>query len=140
MTTAQLADPRSSGPTDCQAGIERTNHNDRGGKGAVLSIHLLSPLFSGWAELEEPTLELPCWHESDGTLHTVRDLAVGQPEAQIREIYDRHADAVRRLVAASIAASLDGDDREARRLTSAASQLCEEVVGFWPISARGSGR
>lgn len=136
MSTALTEAPRARTRTNNPAGITGVAHNGRNGKGAELSIHLLSPLFAGWAELEEPDEATPCWHESDGTPHTLRDLAAGQPPDKVDEIYQRHYAAVRRLVAAAGAAALRGEHREARRLASASSMLCGEVVGLWPISAR----
>jgi hypothetical protein len=104
-----------------------------------VSIDLLSPLFAGWTRLEEPTAELPCWHEADGTPYTVHDISAGLSADTVDEIYQRHASAIRRLVLAASDAVRSGDHAEARRLACAAGRLCEEVVGLWPISGRVIG-
>jgi hypothetical protein len=101
-----------------------------------MAIDLLSPLFTGWTRIEEPTVAVPSWHEPDGTPHTVNELTAGVSAATVEEVEQRHAQAVSRLLLAAFVARRHGDQREARRLASVASRLCEEVVGLWPISAR----
>jgi hypothetical protein len=105
-----------------------------------MPIDLLSPLFASWTHIEEPTVAVPYWHESDGTPHTVSELTAGQSEEKTVEIERLHAAAVDDLLIAAGHARRRGDQREARRLATVAARLCEELIGLWPISARAVRR
>jgi len=100
------------------------------------SIDLLSPLFTAWTRVEEPTVALPWWHEPDGTPHTVNEMTAGQPAEKVDEIERLHADAVGRLLLAAGGARRRGDHLETRRLVTVAARLCQELIGLWPISGR----
>ena len=140
MSISQMTRAPAPPGANSTAGKTPPGPNGRGKGEAKLSIHLLSPLFSSWAQLEAPSVALPCWHERDGTPHAVRDLTAGQSPSTIEEINRQHADAVRTLTLAACAAIQRGDDQEARRLATAASRLCEEIVGLWPVSGRSPAR
>jgi hypothetical protein len=122
------------------AGKPRPSPNGRAEGEVKVSIHLLSPLSSTEAQLEPPSVALPGWHERDGTPHAVGDLTAGQSPSIVEEIHRLHADGIRTLAIAACAAAQRGDDREARRLASAASRLCGEIVGLWPVSGRSTAR
>lgn len=105
-----------------------------------MSIDLLSPLFAAWTRIEPPTAALPCWHEPDGTPHTVSELTAGVCEEKVLDIERLHAEAVSGLLVAAGHARRRGDHGEARRLVTVAARLCEELIGLWPISARAVRR
>ena len=104
------------------------------------SIDLLSPLFTAWTRVQEPTVALPWWHEPDGTPHTFDEMTAGAPAEKVDEIERLHAAAVSRLLLAAASARRSGDHPEARRLVTVAARLCQEVIGLWPISARSIHR
>jgi hypothetical protein len=137
---ARQSPGRAAAPPGSPEGIRGETPNGYRQKAMPASIDLRSPLFTAWTRFEEPTVALPCWHEPDGTPHTVNEMTAGLPAEKADEIERLNADAVRRLLLAAASARRRGDHLEARRLVTVAARLCEEVVGLWPISARSVHR
>lgn len=128
--------PMPAVPPGRREGMRGGTPNGERQKTMPASIDLLSPLFTAWTRVEEPTVALPWWHEPDGTPHTVDEMTAGAPAEKVDEIERLHADAVSRLLLVAASARRRGDHREARRLVTVAARLCQEVIGLWPISAR----
>jgi hypothetical protein len=105
-----------------------------------LAINVRSAAFPHWAALEPPSCERPYWSEEDGTRHAYRGLVGGADPATARLLRDAHLDSIRRLAEQAIERADHGDQREARRLATAAGRLCGEVIGLWPASVVAAPR
>lgn len=88
-----------------------------------------------WSRMSAPTPETPYWHEDDGSRKSFGEVAGGAGNPQIQEqVRVAHAQAIADLVMAAFAARDRGDTAESRRLSTAASRLCNECAGLWPVS------
>ena len=104
-----------------------------------MSISIRGPQFGGvWTELNPPTSERPAWTESDGTEHAFLTLLIGLNSETAAEINRLHVNGIAQIASAAIEAHHAGDHREARRLSTAAGRLCDEIVGLWPVALRQS--
>ena len=91
-----------------------------------------------WTRLEPPTPEHPAWHEEDGTEHAFLTVLIGLSADTVGEVNRLHVEGIASVAAAAIAAHHQGDHREARRLSTAAGRLCDEIAGLWPVALRQS--
>lgn len=85
-----------------------------------------------WTRVHAPTAEHPYWHEEDGTRLHFLDVCHGD----VTVVRDLHASAVGELMHAAFTARDTGMHAESRRLIAAASRLCEEAAGLWPVPQR----
>jgi hypothetical protein len=102
-----------------------------------VQIDVLSTTFPNWTRLETPNLQVPCWHEEDGTPHPVGDATAGASPALAAKLERLHWEAIGTLAQHAFTARHAGDNIEARRLSHAASLLCGEITGLVTSSTRG---
>jgi hypothetical protein len=79
-----------------------------------------------------PELERPYWHDHHGERLTFQEVVGELAAPNVAAAADRHAEAICKVGRAAAHARLRGESQRARRLAPAASQLCEEIAGFWP--------
>ena len=104
-----------------------------------MSISVCNSHFGMWTRLEPPTVEAPYWHETDdGARHHLLEVLIDLEPAIAVEVERLHAEAIAAITTAALAARRGGSHQQARRLTSAAARLAQEIVGFWPVDRTAS--
>jgi hypothetical protein len=102
-----------------------------------VQIDVLSMTFPSRTPVESPDLQMPCWHEEDGTPHPLGDVTAGASPALVAEAERLHWQAISTLAQQAFTARHAGNSTEARRLSHAASLLCGEITGLVTASHRG---
>lgn len=98
-----------------------------------MTFNILNAQFTVWTRVDAPTPELPFWHDAeDGSRYHLRDVTAGADAENTAVLEEAHAESIKTVLLASMAAGAAGNPADARRLAVAAARLCEQTIGLWP--------